>query len=162
MAKQQISLPVTQMHAVSFAITEKLTVGTLPFAHPLAVTIRLIFVIPHLHKVILINIALMIVGTDAGTSRNSTVHQNRPYRYPCLTMEEMIAHISLIVSEETFTAISRLYPSLLARTFDKLHHPAKIPVRQLQFRIFCRTADRKHSEKQVSGFSWLVIFLLSV
>ena len=89
----------------------------------------------------------MIVGTDAGTSRNSTVHQNRPYRYPCLTMEEMIAHISLIVSEETFTAISRLYPSLLARTFDKLHHSAKIPVRQLQFRIFCRTADRKHSEK---------------
>ena len=78
MAKQQISLPVTQMHAVSFAITEKLTVGTLPFAHPLAVTIRLIFVIPHLHKVILINIALMIVGTDAGTSRNSTVHQNTP------------------------------------------------------------------------------------
>ena len=74
MAKQQISLPVTQMHAVSFAITEKLTVGTLPFAHPLAVTIRLIFVIPHLHKVILINIALMIVGTNTTYLSNVVNH----------------------------------------------------------------------------------------
>ena len=67
-AKQEIALPITKMHAVSLTIAEKIAIMALARPHPLTIAIGLKTVFPHIHEIILIDVALMVVATDAGAS----------------------------------------------------------------------------------------------
>ena len=69
-AEEQLALLVTEMHTATLAIAEEVTLGTLLLAHPLPITIRLEALVPHLPEAILVDIALMIVGTDACARRD--------------------------------------------------------------------------------------------
>lgn len=131
MAEQQFPVSITQMHTATLAISEKLAVPALPFTHPFTITIRLIPGVPNLHEIILIDISLMIIRANAGTGRNSPVHQYRTHRHPSLTGKEIITHLSLIVTQKALATIIQPDTSFLARTFYKVHHPTEILVGKL-------------------------------
>ena len=67
MAEQEVTIVVAKVHAVALAVAEEVAVGTGASAHPLAVAIGLEAVLPHIHEVVAIDIALMVIATDAGT-----------------------------------------------------------------------------------------------
>ena len=52
-AKQEASLPITKMHAVSLTIAEKIAIMALARPHPLTIAIGLKTVFPHIHEIIL-------------------------------------------------------------------------------------------------------------
>ena len=79
MAQHQVTVPVTQVEAVAFTITERFAVTAHAAAHPLAVAVLLKTVFPHIPKTILVNIALMHIAADTRTARNTAITQHRRY-----------------------------------------------------------------------------------
>ena len=76
--------------------------------------------LPHLHKIILVDVALMIIGTDAGTGRDVSIHQNGTNCYASLACLEMIADIALVIAHEALTAVAAIYQALLTSKLDKV------------------------------------------
>ena len=76
MALQQMALAIAQVHAVAPAEFEELAVGTESRAHPLPVAEPIEAVLPHLHEIVVVDIALMEVAPDAGTGRYGTIGQH--------------------------------------------------------------------------------------
>ena len=66
-AHDEITLIITKMHTATLTVSEVFTLGTLALPHPFTVAVGLETVLPNVHEIILVDIALMIVGTDAGT-----------------------------------------------------------------------------------------------
>ena len=83
-AHDEPSLIITQVHTTAQAIAEVAALGALILAHPLSVAIRGKTMLPHFHKIILVDVALMIIGTDAGTGRDGAIHQNGTNCYASL------------------------------------------------------------------------------
>lgn len=63
--------------------------------------------LPYFHEIILVDVALMIIGTDVGTGGDGTIHQDRTYRYAGLAGVEIIAYVALIIAHE---ALARSLP----------------------------------------------------
>ena len=72
------------MHTVTLTITEILTLGTFILLHPLAMAIGMIAILPDIHEIILVDVSLIIVCTDAGTGSDGTVGHHRTHRYTSL------------------------------------------------------------------------------
>ena len=102
------------MHAVALTVAEILAVGTLARTHPFALTIGRITVLPNLHEVVFVDIALMVVGSDAGTGSNRTIGHHRTHRYTCLTSEQPTTHIAFVVAKEALAAVVYTNTTLLA------------------------------------------------
>ena len=73
MAENQLAVFVAQVHAVAAAVAEPFAVGTFILAHPLAVTIRTELIFPDVHEIILVDISLVIIRSDARARGNRTV-----------------------------------------------------------------------------------------
>ena len=123
------------MHTIAPAIAEILAVGTLAGAHPLSMAIGRIAVLPYLHEVILVDIALSVVGTNTGTGTNGTVSHHGTYCHTSLTREETIAHFALIVAEESLATIVYTDASLRPNLLDIVKHPTKLLICQLHHRV---------------------------
>jgi hypothetical protein len=67
MTQQQTAIAVTQMHAIALTIAEIRAVGTLVTAHPFTIPVREETTLPNIHKVIVIDITLVIVAANTGT-----------------------------------------------------------------------------------------------
>ena len=76
-AEKQFSVIRPKMHPASEAIFEKPAVAALVFPHPRPVAVRLETVFPHVHEIVLVDIALMIIAPDARTRRNRAVGKYR-------------------------------------------------------------------------------------
>lgn len=63
-AHDEIALIITKMHTTALAVSEVSALGTLTLPHPFTVTVRQETVLPDIHEIILVDIALMIVGTE--------------------------------------------------------------------------------------------------
>lgn len=68
MTNQQIPIVVVEVHAVPFAVTEHFAVGTLTFLCPTAVSIGFEFVVPDINEAIFVDITLVKVRSDTGTT----------------------------------------------------------------------------------------------
>ena len=68
MAEQQIAVFVAQVHAVASAIAEEFAFGAIALAHPFAVAVRMVTMLPHVHKIVLLDVSLMVIAADARTS----------------------------------------------------------------------------------------------
>lgn len=93
MTEQQFAVAIAEVHAIALTIAEILTVGTLVALHPTAVTIQHVTVLPHVHEVVLVDIPLIIVGTDAGAGSDGTVGHHGTHADARLTGEETVAHL---------------------------------------------------------------------
>ena len=147
MAKQQIAFAVVQMHAIALAIAEEGTIGTQAFFHPVSVAIGLETMFPHFHKIVPVNIALVIIGTNAGAGRNRAIRQNRRHTDARTALVKAVAHLALISTQKTLATVTGMYLAFLSRTFDKLHQPRKIVMTQLKLRIACRTSHRENGKQ---------------
>ena len=65
------------MHAIALAITPHLTSLTNSVLHPFMVSVHLILVLPYIPKVVVVDIALMVVAPDAEAARYGSVGEDR-------------------------------------------------------------------------------------
>ena len=61
------------MHTIALTVAPHLAMLALVGLHPFTVTVGLELVLPHVPKTVLVDIALMVVTTDAETARNGAV-----------------------------------------------------------------------------------------
>lgn len=146
MTKQEITVFITKMHPVTLAITEEGTIATSIFFHPIAVTEWLEAFFPYLHKIVPIDIPLMKITPDTGTSRDRTVYQDRTDSNTGITSKEAIAYFSFVLAEKAFAAITQMYLSLLTDFFNEVHKSGKFFICQLELRMRSSTANRKDSK----------------
>ena len=74
MASHQLTGFIEEEHAISFAITEQVAIGTFALTGPFPDPEFFEAVVPHFHKIILENIPLVVVGPDTGTTRDRSVN----------------------------------------------------------------------------------------
>ena len=117
-----------QVHAIAFAVAEHLAVGAYSLFGPTAVAIGFEAIVPDIHEVILINVSLMEVRADTGTTGNGTVYQHRSYTDAGVTFIESIAYLAFIIPQETFTAVTGSYHTFLATLTDEVEYGDKLPV----------------------------------
>ena len=147
MAQYKFTVVVAQMHAVALAITEIPAVRAFPCLHPCTVTIWLIPVLPDIDEVILIYISLGEIASDAGAGGYRAVYHHRADAHARLASEHVVAHLALILPQESFAAVARVDASLLARLPDELHQATETLVAELKLGILSRSSHRKDSEK---------------
>lgn len=123
MAEDETALAIAQVHAVAPAEPPIATVLAVVLAHPVALAIGQITVLPYVHEVVVIDIALMIVGTDAGTGGDGAVGHHGAYRHTCLTVEKHIANLTFVTTQETLAAIRGIDAALLTCLTDEVEHP---------------------------------------
>ena len=66
-AHQHRAVGITQMHRSATAIAEKFAFGAFLPTHPFAVAVRMVTMLPHVHKIVLIDVSLMVIAADART-----------------------------------------------------------------------------------------------
>ena len=71
--EQQFAISIAQMHAVALTIAEILAISAFASAHPLTVAIGGITILPDFHEVVLVDISLIVICTDAGTGSNRAI-----------------------------------------------------------------------------------------
>ena len=134
------------MHPVALAITEHLTICAFPFFSPLAVTIRFKLIIPDIDEIVFIDVPLVEVGPDTGTTGDSAIRKDRGCIDTGVALENRVSHLSLIIPEEALTAVANVYFTLFPAEADEVHDPCKLLVRQLQIGLSRGTSnweDRK-------------------
>ena len=104
-AEEEVAIAIAEVHAVALAVAEEVAVGTGAGAHPFAVAVGLEAVFPHVHEVVLIDVALMVVATDAGAGGDGTVDEDGTNGDACLTGVEVVAHFAFVVAKKTFAAV---------------------------------------------------------
>ena len=114
-AEEEVTLVVAKVHAVALAVAEEVAVGTGAGAHPFAVAVGLEAVFPHVHEVVLIDVALMVVATNAGAGGDGTIDEDGTNGDACLTGVEVVAHFAFVVAEKTFAAVGDGHGSVKRR-----------------------------------------------
>ena len=135
MAEQQFAVAIAEVHTITLTITEIFAIATLIALHPTAVTIQHVAVLPDVHEVVFVDIALIVVSTDTRTGSDGTVGHYRSHADPSLTGEETITYLTLVVAKETLTAIVSPDAPLLANLLDKFEDPPELLVRESHHRI---------------------------
>ena len=64
-ARDKVAVVVAKMHAIAVAVPEVFAGGALPSLHPVAVAVGNEAVLPYVHEVIFVDIALVEVGAYA-------------------------------------------------------------------------------------------------
>ena len=128
MTKQQMPVSITQVHAVALAIAEVFAILALAVAHPFAIAIGCIAVLPNLHKVILVDVTLVVVGTYACACGYRAIGHHRAYGNAGLTAEKPAAGLAFVVAKKSFATIIGTDTSLFSCFADEIKHPAKLLV----------------------------------
>ena len=121
MAEEKFAVGVAEVHAVAFAVFPDFAGGALVFMHPRAVPEGLEACVPDFHEVILVDIALMVIGPDAGAGGDAAVGKDGAYCDACRTDIEMAAHIAFIIAQEAFAAIFGHNPAFFPGGLDEFH-----------------------------------------
>lgn len=105
-AEEEVTVAVVQVHTVALAVAEKGTVGTHTFFHPATIAEGLETVLPHIHEIVAVDIALVVVGTDAGAGGDRAVRQNGGDADAGVAGVEAIAHLALVATEEALATVA--------------------------------------------------------
>ena len=135
------------MHAVTLTVAEVATVGAIARLHPFPMAVGRVAVLPYVHKVVFVDVALMIVGTDAGTRPNRAVGQHAAHRDACLAGEEQVAHFALVVAQEALATVVYADFSLCARSLDIIKHAPELFVCESHHGVLCSPAYRENGEE---------------
>ena len=114
-----------QMHRPAKAILKHLAISALSRLHPFAVTEELKTVLPHIQKVILIDVALDIAAIDVGTSRNGTVNEDGADGDASATKIEPVADLALVRTDIGLATELAIYLPLLSGGDDEIHQLAE-------------------------------------
>lgn len=99
MAEHEGAVFAAEVHATAFAVAEQTTViARREPTHPCAIAIGHETVLPYIPEVIAVDIALIVLATNAGACRYTTVDEDRCDADTCRAVEEMIAHIAFVIT----------------------------------------------------------------
>ena len=108
MAAEQLLVVVIEVQAAAFAVAVHLAVGTLSLAGPGAVAELLEALLPNLPDVVAVDIALREIAADTGAARDIAIAQHRHHLHAGATVEELVAHLPLIVAQEALAGVTHL------------------------------------------------------
>lgn len=99
MAEHEGTVFAAEVHATTFAVAEQTAVAARREpTHPCAIAIGHETMLPHVPKVIVVDIALIVLATNAGACRYAAVDEDRCDADTCRAVEEMIAHIAFVIT----------------------------------------------------------------
>ena len=124
MAEHKRAIFAAEVHASTFAVAEEFAVvARCEFTHPLAVAVGLKAILPYLPKVIVVDIALVVLATHTCASRYAAVDEDRRYTHARSAMEEVVAHFQFIIWHKALAGV-RDMQSLFALLADIIQHIA--------------------------------------
>ena len=162
MAEKQTAVAVVQMHTVTLAVAEEGTVSTEPSLHPAAVAEGLETMLPYVHEIVAVNVALVVIGTDAGTGGNGTVCQDRGHTDAGVTGIETIAYLTLVIAEKALAAVTDTQFAFVTGTGDEVHQPLEVAIIQLKLGIVGGTPHGKDGEQTPAADTGLIEDILQL
>ena len=122
MAEHKGAFFAAEVHASTLAVAEEFAVvARCKFAHPLAVAVWLEAVLPHIPEIVVVDIALVVLATHTGASRNTAVNQDGCDTHACGAMEEVVAYLQLIIGHKALAGV-RDMQSLFAFLADIIQY----------------------------------------
>ena len=98
MAHEQLPIGAVEVHAVALAVTKQLALGALALTRPLAIAVGPETVLPDVHEAVAIDVALVIVGPDAGATRDGAVGQDGGGGDAGRALVEVVADVHLVAA----------------------------------------------------------------
>ena len=147
MAEDEFAFFVPEVHAATLAETPVLAGGAIVLFHPVPVAVGLKAVVPYIHEVVCIDIALVIIGADAGAGRYGAVRQHTRNAHAGIAEEEIVADVALVIAQEALTAIAGLDAAFLAGGLDEFHEALELDGGELQLGILRAAAHGEHREQ---------------
>ena len=83
------------MHSSALAVAEKLAGAARALFHPGSVAINLEAVIPHFHKIVLIDVALIVVCTNTHAGGDGAVVEHGAHIHSGVAAEKVVSHLAL-------------------------------------------------------------------
>lgn len=105
MAYHKLAFVVAQVEAVAVAVAEETARGAVVGAFPFIGAVGLVAVLPDIPELVLVDVALMVAGTDASTGGNGAVGHDRAHGDSSLTEEGEVAHLAFIVAYKSRTSV---------------------------------------------------------
>ena len=128
----ELSVAVAEMHASAAAVAEETAVGALALLHPRTVAEGTEALLPDVHEMVGVDVALMVVGADAGAGRDGAVGQHGGDADACLAEEERVAHVALVVAQKPFAAVAGADAPVAAGVADEGHEAVELVGRELE------------------------------
>ena len=135
---------VTEVQAGAFAVAPVLAGLAVADFCPAAVPHHLVTVLPHVPDVVLVDVSLDIVPTQAGAGRNAPVAEHRRHVHTGPTEERVIAGILFVTAQKTFTPVIHVDDIQGLHLTDKVKDLPEFLVGQLEQRIVLGAALREH------------------
>ena len=132
------------MQAGAFAVAPVLALFAIADFCPAAVAHDLIAVLPHVPEVILVDVALYVIATEARACRDAAVAKHGTDVHAGAAEERVIARVFLVAAEESFAAIIHVDDVHRFYFADEVEHLAEFLVRELEQRIVLGAALREH------------------
>ncbi len=108
MAQQQPIVVVPQVHTVAPTPLPHPALGTLPLSSPVAVAELAETVGPHVPEVIAVDVALVVGGTNARTTRYGAIDAYPRHRHPRRAVVKVVANLGLVPSQKALAGIIQL------------------------------------------------------
>ena len=147
MTHHQRVVRIVEMHSAALAVPEKIAVGADAGLCPVAVAEFLETVVPDVHEIVCVDVALTEICPNARTCRNVAIAHHRCHRNPRLAGVEKIAHIALVTSEKPLATVTHVF-ALGTAFFDEIHQLPHLCAVELEVGVDGGTSGwerRKHS-----------------
>lgn len=113
-AGEQVAVVVVEVEAGAFAVAPDFAVFAFAFLGPAAVAHHMEAVLPHIPEIVLVDIALVHVAAHGGAAADGAVATDAGHVDPAAAVEEMVAHLLLVLAEETLAGVADVYYTPLA------------------------------------------------
>ena len=129
--EDEVAVGVAEVHAAAAAVFPELAGGAGVLFHPGAVSEGAEAVFPHVHEIVLVNVALVIIGPYAGAGRYGAVGQHGTNGDAGLAHVEMAADIALVMAQKAFAGELCGNDALAARGADEFQKADMFLTRKL-------------------------------
>ena len=140
------------MHCTAKTVLKILTLAADPRTHPRAVAHELETIVPHIQKIILIDVALHEAPVDVGAGRDATVYQHTA-NVDARTAEKIaVTHLLLVFARIGFAAECQTDTVFTTSVGHKLHHLFHLRSGELQLVIVrCPTNRGNRKEAPITN-----------
>ena len=141
---QFLRLFVPKVQTGAFAVAPVLAGLAIADLCPAAVPHHLVTVLPHVPDVILVDVPLNVIPTQAGAGRNASVAKHRRHVHTGPTEERVIAGFLLVAAKKALAAVIHIDDLQGLHLTDKVEDLPELLVGQLEQRVVLGTALGEH------------------
>ena len=139
-----LCLLISEVQTRTFAVAPVFTFFAIVNLGPAAVAHHLVAVLPYIPQVVLVDVALDVISTQARAGRNAAVTKHGRNVHASAAEERVVAGVFLVAPEEPFAAVVHVDDVHLLHIADKVEYLAEFLVRELEQRVVLRAALREH------------------